>query len=67
MAYTQSDLDAVRSVITGTAGAKQITLSSGESIERRPLPQLIELEKHIMRALYKRRPRAYGVYSTKGV
>jgi len=65
MAYTQSDIDRIDAAIA--KGVSSVTLESGERIDYRSVSALIRARDHIASRLSKRRPRAYGVYTTKGV
>ncbi|WP_435102344.1 phage head-tail joining protein [Arhodomonas sp. AD133] len=67
MAYTQADLDRVDAAIA--KGASSVTLSSGERIEYRSVRALKAARDHIARQLHKaaRRPRAFRVYTSKGL
>lgn len=65
MAFLQTDLDRIDTAIA--QGASSVTLESGERIERRSVRELIRARNYIASRMTKRRPRAYGVYSNKGV
>lgn len=71
MAYTQSDLDAVRQAKLSLARGERVrrVTVNGNTVERSEITMesLRRLEQEILRALRKNRRRAYSLYSTKGV
>lgn len=71
MAYTQADLEALRDAEVKRAQGRMpesITIN-GRTIQyaRMGAQERRALEAKIIRALNKRRPRAYAAYSSKGI
>lgn len=71
MAYNQNDLDAVRQAKAALASGERVrrVTIDGQTIEHSEISMsaLNDYEQQILRALRKRRRRAYAAYSTKGV